>query len=194
MFNCNLTLSGSDETGFKPADGIGTLCTTDRLNQRVSDSAPQWRHNLEAKVSNVHRRSAKILVVEDNPADVVWLRHALDQLKEPYELEVLLDGELALRFVEEHRAGTRDPEPCVIVLDLHLPKFDGIEVLRAIKGEPVLEHIHVVMLRDEATILMLGAICRLKPSTLKDCVHLAGEILAICKGLRSAILGAEGGA
>jgi len=133
-------------------------------------------------------KPAKILVIEDNPADVAWLRLALDQQDEAYDLEVLSDGEAALLFVEEHRAGLRAPDPCVILLDLHLPKYDGIEVLRAIKRAPVLEHIQVVMLsslptpRDEATILRLGAICRRKPSTLNDCLELACEILAICKG------------
>jgi CheY-like chemotaxis protein len=139
-------------------------------------------------VTPIDSKPAKILIVEDNPADVAWLRLALDQQEEDYELEVLLDGEAAIRFVEEHRAGLRAPDPCVIVLDLHLPKYDGIEVLHAIKREPVLAHIQVVMLSslptpgDEATILRLGAFCRRKPSTLDGCLELACEILAICKG------------
>jgi len=78
-------------------------------------------------------RPARIVVIEDNPADVDLLRYALDRQGEAYELEVLGDGEQALQFVHEHRTGKRDPEPCVIILDLHLPKYDGLEVLRAIK-------------------------------------------------------------
>src|SRR5712671_5847759 len=95
------------------------------------------------EVSTVHPGAAKILIVEDNPADILWLRHALDQQGEKYDLQVLLDGEAALRFVDEHRTGLREPEPCVILLDLHLPKYDGIEVLRAVKRVPALAHIHV---------------------------------------------------
>lgn len=145
-------------------------------------------------MSTVHPKPAKILVVEDNPADVLWLRHALDQHQEPYHLEVLSDGEEALRFVDEHRAGLKDPDPCVILVDLHLPKHDGIEVLKAIKRAPVLAHIHVIVLsglptpRDEAQIIALGGICRLKPSTMKDCLELAGDILAICKGVEPSVL------
>jgi len=130
----------------------------------------------------------KILVIEDNPADVTLLRYGLDQQGEEYELELLLDGAAAVSFVDEHRAGRRDPDPCVILLDLHLPKYDGMEVLRAIKRAPVLAHIRVVVMtgcaspNEEADILALGAICRQKPSELSRCLELAAEILAICKG------------
>jgi CheY-like chemotaxis protein len=133
------------------------------------------------------RKPAKILVIEDNPADVAWLRHALDQHAEPYDLELLSDGEMALRFVDEHRGGKREPEPCVILLDLHLPKHDGIQVLGAIKHAPVLEHIHVVVLsgvvspNEEAAIFGLGGIYRPKPFALNECLELAGEILALCR-------------
>ncbi len=135
-----------------------------------------------------HSKPPRILIIEDNPADIAWLHIGLDEQKEIYDLEVLFDGEAALRFVEEHRTGARDPDPCVIVLDLHLPKYDGIEVLRAIKRAPVLAHIHVVVMssspspRDEAEIIRLGALFRLKPSALQDCLALACEIIEICKG------------
>jgi CheY-like chemotaxis protein len=135
----------------------------------------------------------KILMIEDNPGDVAWLRLALDQQGEPYELELLLDGEMALRFVDEHRSGVREPDPCVILLDLHIRKYDGLQVLAAIKQEPVLAHIHVVVMtglaspRDEAAILGLGGLYRQKPSRLNQCLELAAEILAICKSHREAL-------
>ena len=133
-------------------------------------------------------KPARILIIEDNPADVAWLRHALNQQGEPYELELLIDGEMALRFVDEHRQGKREPDPCVILLDLHLPKYNGLEVLEAIKAAPVLAHIHVVVMtslaspREEATILAFGGLYREKPSGLNQCLGLAAEILRICKG------------
>ena len=76
---------------------------------------------------------ARILVIEDNALDIVLLRHALDKQGEAYELEILSNGEDALRFVHEHRTRVREPEPCVILLDLYLPVYDGMAVLRAIR-------------------------------------------------------------
>jgi CheY-like chemotaxis protein len=116
-----------------------------------------------------------ILVIEDNPAEIVLLRHALDQLDEDYTLQVLVDGEAALRFV-------------VILLDLYLPKHDGLGVLEAIRREPELTNIHVVVLsgnanpRDQEAIRKMGAQYRAKPNSLALYIELAAEIIALCKG------------
>ncbi len=130
---------------------------------------------------------ARILVVEDNPGDVVLLRFALDQHHEEYQLELLRDGEAAISFVEAQRTLATDPEPCVIVLDLNLPKTDGKVVLKAIKEEPALAHLNVIALSsfvsplDEVEVQRLGArLYRAKPMRLDDWIVLAGEILAIC--------------
>jgi len=128
-----------------------------------------------------------ILIVEDNSADVVLLRYALDRLEQAYELLVLRDGEEALRFVEDHRVGIRRPDPCVIVLDLHLPKHNGLEVLRAIKRTPPLAHIHVVVLTgsaapsEELEIFGLSGTCLRKPSDLDSYLKLAEDLMAICR-------------
>ena len=128
-----------------------------------------------------------ILVIEDNVADVHLIRYALDAHGEAYRLEVLHDGEAAINFIAEHRAGIRQHDPCVILLDLHLPKYNGIEVLTAIREEPVLTHIHVMVLTtmaspaDRAQVTELGGICREKPSHVDGISILAGEILALCK-------------
>ena len=131
---------------------------------------------------------ARIVVIEDNPADIALLRHALDQEREEYELEVLSDGEAALRFVREHRKGDRHPEPCAILLDLYLPIYDGMAVLKAIREAPALEHIHVMVLtalaapEQQIEIANLGALYRKKPSGLSEVFELAAEIVALCKG------------
>lgn len=124
--------------------------------------------------------------MEDNPADVHLLRMALDQHCDPYQLHVLTDGEEAIRFVEHHRRAT-EPRPCVIVLDLHLPRHDGKAVLQAIRREPSLAHIRVVALSsmpspaDEQEVQRLGVRkCMAKPMELDAWIALAGEILAIC--------------
>ena len=128
----------------------------------------------------------KILVVEDNAADIELLRFALDRQGE-YELQILRDGEEALQFIAEHRAGIHPPDPCVILLDVNLPKCDGLEVLDALKRTPVLDHIKVVVLSSFASpearteIQNKGALYRAKPITLKHFMELGAEIFALCK-------------
>jgi CheY-like chemotaxis protein len=129
---------------------------------------------------------ARILVVDDSTADVSLLRVALNQQDEPYELEVLHTAAEALAFVRDHRNRLHDAEPCVILLDLHLPRYDGITILKAIKQAPVLAHIHVMVLSGLATpqeqfkIATMGALYRQKPSNLEGYLDLGAEIFAVC--------------
>jgi CheY-like chemotaxis protein len=133
-------------------------------------------------------------MVEDNSADVFLLRHALDQHAKLYRLEVLRDGEEAIEFVGRHRAAGPAAEPCVIVLDLHLPKQDGTTVLKAIRREPALAFVHVVALttvaspKDEQEVRDLGVrLYRAKPTLVEEWIKLAGEILEICKEQTGAV-------
>jgi CheY-like chemotaxis protein len=115
-----------------------------------------------------------ILVIDDNSAGIFLLRRGLDQLGEAYQLEILADGAAALQSVDEHRTGVREPNPCVILLDLRLPEHNGLEVLRAIKREPVLAHIQVVVMtsfaspKEEAAIQGMGAFSRVKPMSVSS--------------------------
>ena len=129
----------------------------------------------------------RIVVIEDNPADTVLLRHAFDHYGEPYVLEVLRDGEAALRYLREHCA-TEHPEPCLIVLDLHLPRYDGTAVLREIKQHPDLAHVAVAVVTASASpaerdeVIGLGVqLYRMKPIDWDDTVDMAGELLGLCK-------------
>jgi CheY-like chemotaxis protein len=131
---------------------------------------------------------AKILVIEDSSADVFLLRHALNQHGEEYVLHVLRDGGEAIEYVDLQRTAGDREEPCVIVLDLHLPKHDGPAVLRAIRQEPELAHVQVIALtnlaspRDEQAIRELGVrLYKAKPMQLEEWIELAGEILEICR-------------
>jgi len=131
-------------------------------------------------------RAPRILVIEDNPGDIELLRHGLSQQDEPYELIALRDGEAALLFIAEQRSGT-STEPCVIVLDLHLPRHSGMEVLRALRQEPILAHISVVAWTsfagpaEEAEVRRLGAHLREKPATLGEFQELAEFVMELCK-------------
>ncbi|MEO8048777.1 MAG: response regulator [Acidobacteriota bacterium] len=97
------------------------------------------------------------------------------------------DGEAALNFIHEHRRGAQKLEPCVILIDLYLPIYDGIAILRAIRQETTLEHIKVMVLTtlaspsQETEIAGMGAFYRRKPSALNDIIELASEIIELCK-------------
>ena len=135
-----------------------------------------------------------ILVVDDSVSDVHLLRRALDTEQENYELVVLTDGEAALMFVNEHRQGRRELVPCVIVLDAHLPRHNGLEVLRAIRTAPALDHINVVMLSGVITPKLAGearkegALCREKPLDLDSYMALGAEIFALCRSRKKPVL------
>ena len=86
-----------------------------------------------------------ILLVEDDPGDVLMTREALAESKLLNDLHVLADGREAIDHLTEAAQGTK-PRPDLILLDLNLPKVDGREVLAFIKGEPRLRRIPVVIL------------------------------------------------
>jgi len=135
--------------------------------------------------------TARILVVDDNAADINLLRMALDAQKENYHLEVLRNGQDALRFVQDQTGSEHGPDPCVILLDLHLPQFDGLAVLEAIRKTPALAHVHVVVLSGLASpeqknkIAALGAVYRQKPFQLSEFLELGASVLMMCKGSTS---------
>lgn len=91
----------------------------------------------------------EILLVEDDPADVELTLHALRHNNLANRIEVVRDGEEALDFVFRRGAfKTRsvDHQPKLILLDLKLPRVDGIEVLRIVKGDPRTKAIPVIVL------------------------------------------------
>ncbi len=77
-----------------------------------------------------------ILLAEDNPADILLVRKALDQHQIPHALHVVRDGEEALTFIEGMGEPDGDPCPDVVLLDLNLPKIDGPEVLTELRKHP----------------------------------------------------------
>jgi CheY-like chemotaxis protein len=90
----------------------------------------------------------RILLAEDNQNDVELTLTALQECRLSNEVEVVSDGADALDYIYQ-RARFADRAkglPCVIMLDLKMPRVDGLEVLREIKSDPALRHIPVVML------------------------------------------------
>jgi len=99
-----------------------------------------------------------ILLVEDNPKDLELSLMALERSQLANEVVVARDGAEALDYLRYRGAYASRPEgnPTVVLLDLKLPKVDGLEVLEQIKGDPSLGSIPVVMLtssREEKDLL-----------------------------------------
>ncbi|AXB43708.1 response regulator [Amycolatopsis albispora] len=87
-----------------------------------------------------------ILLVEDDPGDVLMTQEAFEHHKIRNSLHVVSDGVEALEFLRRDGAYPDAPRPGLILLDLNLPKKDGREVLAEIKAEPELRSIPVVVL------------------------------------------------
>ena len=104
-------------------------------------------------------KPVEILLVEDNPNDVELTLHALKKNNIANRIEVVRDGAEALEFIFATGAYAdrqNVEKPRVILLDLKLPKVDGLEVLRQIKADPRTRTIPVVALtssREERDIV-----------------------------------------
>lgn len=92
------------------------------------------------------RGSFDILVVEDNRADVVLLKKALEEEETDCCLHVAINGDEALAFLYQQAPFADVPRPAIILLDLNLPGRDGREVLKEIKTNEALRSIPVVIL------------------------------------------------
>ena len=91
----------------------------------------------------------EILLVEDNPNDVELTLHALRKEKLANSIQVARDGEEALDFLfntGKHSDRCAEPLPKLILLDLKLPKIDGMEVLKRLKADARTKTIPVVIL------------------------------------------------
>ena len=88
------------------------------------------------------RNSKPILLVEDDDVDAMTTQRALNELKVTNELVHVVDGEDALRYLRDDG----DQKPCVILLDLNMPRMNGFEFLKVAKADTALRKIPVVVL------------------------------------------------
>lgn len=91
-------------------------------------------------------RLVEILIVEDNPADVLLTREALKLNGIPKRLNVVQDGVEAMAFLRREDPYANAPQPDFILLDLNLPEKNGLEVLSEIKADENLRSIPVAIL------------------------------------------------
>jgi two-component system response regulator len=121
----------------------------------------------------------RLLVVEDNPTDALLLRRALTEHGVNYEMVVVGDGEEAIEYLETCKGA----KPELIIVDLNLPKEDGIEVLKVYRGSPSFMETQMVILtssdspseRQRAEIIGVDAYLR-KPIELDAFLALGGTL------------------
>jgi CheY-like chemotaxis protein len=92
------------------------------------------------------RTPIEVLLVEDDPGDVLMVREALSDHERSNRLTVVGDGEQAMDVLHRRGAFADAPRPDIVLLDLNLPRKDGYEVLAEIKGDEDLRRIPVVVL------------------------------------------------
>jgi CheY-like chemotaxis protein len=95
---------------------------------------------------NVIQRNNSILLVDDNPDDVLITRRALLKGRVKNILHVVGDGEKAIKFLRKEDEYQKSPTPMFILLDLKMPKLDGFQVLKEIKSDDKLKSIPVIVL------------------------------------------------
>lgn len=116
-----------------------------------------------------------LLIVDDNPADISLAKEGLAAASYSGEIESVGDGLEALAFLNRIGNFANADKPDLVMLDLNLPKRDGLAVLAAMKAGPELRRIPVVIFsssqlgRDIARSYELGANCYIsKPGNLRD--------------------------
>jgi len=132
------------------------------------------------------QRSAVILMVEDDPNDVFFLKRAIRKAQVAQRLKVVRDGETAIQYLAgagKFGDRRRHPLPCMVLLDFKLPKVSGLEVLRWLRSRPDLADLPVFMIsssgessdRSDAQRAGVDAY-RVKTVSIEDLVRIAHEI------------------
>ena len=130
----------------------------------------------------------KILLAEDNPADVYLLREALKRQNVAVEIAVVWDGQEAFDYLDYVGPYDTCPKPDLFVLDLNLPKNDGSAILKRIREMPEYTDVPVVVLtssssaKDRSTAVRLGATSFLtKPTDLDEFLALGETLLGFIR-------------
>jgi two-component system, response regulator len=103
------------------------------------------QHGADAAARPTAPQARPILVVEDNPMDLDFLLQAFEEHGVLNPVCVCRDGEEALQFIEAHPTPDQADFPLLVLLDLRLPKVDGIDVLRQARQHPMWKRIPFVV-------------------------------------------------
>ncbi len=132
---------------------------------------------------NKAMKPVEIVLVEDNPGDVVLTQEAFRKSKISNRIEVLNDGEMALDYLFKRNGYENASTPDLVLLDLNLPKIDGREVLETLKSDDVTKSIPVVILTSSDAENDIGQTYDLqansyvvKPISMEDFVKIVTAI------------------
>ena len=127
----------------------------------------------------------EVLLVEDNPGDVRLTREAFESAANYCRISVVSDGEEALAYLRRQGKYREAPSTDLVLLDLNLPKVDGQEVLRNVKGDRTLASIPVIVFTSSDALSDISAVYALhansyvtKPKDLDEFLDLAENIKA----------------
>ncbi len=126
---------------------------------------------------------ARIWVVEDNPPDVILLKHALKTHGVSADLDVIQDGESAIRRLTELAGGSGLP-PDLVILDINLPRHDGTEILARIASNRAISGLSVVVMTSSDSPAEHARVQGLGAELIRKAVDLDG-FLAIGGALRN---------
>ena len=104
----------------------------------------------------MNAQTVEILLVEDNPNDLELALRAFEKNKFDNNIEIARDGQEALDYLFGGNGRAAGVAPRIVLLDLKLPKVDGLQVLREIRADETLRHLPVVILtssREESDIV-----------------------------------------
>lgn len=88
----------------------------------------------------------RILLVEDNPADVVLIKQAFSEVEIPHQLSVCRDGQEGLEYLRKENSFQNAETPDLVLLDINMPRLNGLELLEIIKTDDIMGVIPVVIL------------------------------------------------
>ncbi|WP_339924578.1 response regulator [uncultured Cyclobacterium sp.] len=97
-------------------------------------------------MDNKEIKLANILLVEDNEGDIVLILEAFEELKIKAEINIAKNGQEALDYLFERGTKNKSKKPDLILLDINIPIYNGHEVLKQIKEDPILKKTPVIML------------------------------------------------
>jgi len=169
-----------------PAPGLDWLFATG-LSSVMADESGSSRNPIKGPPStspspdtirDPARPPLNLLVVEDNLPDALIIKEAIRKESLPVKVQIVPDGERALELILAADKDDQAECPQALLLDLNLPKVDGFEVLRALRGSTRFRNLPVLVVTssdspgDRSEVAKLGASYFRKPVTYTDFVKI----------------------